>query len=1198
MQFLRRLLLKICKLLLAVALCIVIAMILLRLDPVNDLFLGLIKTQVEKTTGWQLKALAMDRLSPFSLRMRGVELSSPNGTQILAERLSLTFEPYQLLLGKVVFPSVLIRDVTVIPSKSLSSEESNGGAVSLAFAPLGIEIENYKIINLKLVKEWLPTNTSLPPAINLHGQVRMNGRLGTAAVEITVSDTAAPERYTVGLLSAYQYGETLQLNMHLAEDSEGLLHDTTNMMKAYSIEIAAHSTMRWDKPPYPAEDLLSRCSAKGHFSFFCMHDEDENLPIGLLGDETSIKGNFQWAPWQGLKVQDLSGSTQFDGSVLQLTGALHLDRHLQLHNGDFNAEINDLAPTQHLTGIPSKGSIAASGTIQGPWNTPTVDVMVKTADLNIHGRHLGTFSLHSQTHCSSEAISGSAALACSIGSVKTKSTFDVKWGYGPKLAIQNFRGQSSSSSVRGNVDVWLTSLLLDGQLEGETGDVTQLLPKDWGFARGAGSLSLHLRSLEGEGPQGADIQAEINNLHLKDILSDYMHVEAHLNNILDHPEGDIKVIARELTAGNARLKDLQLETTVPTDNSPWQYQLQANGRWESKFRLMASGQVTPSSENQYLTIEQFSGKIRGYPFQLTSPISASRTSQKLTISPITLKVGQGSVQVKESYATADDARLSLKVSSMPMELLKSLAPELPLQGTLSGELEAHGPPSHPSATIRLEADHVLLANEGLLNVPPLRARAEGVIEGDILKAKADVIGIGDRPVAVTAELPVNLSLLPFHLAVALDKPFHATINADGEVSPLLQLLVSDTSSLTGQAQVALDISGTYQAPLVNGTLDLRNCTYEGLDTGFVLRNIQAQFVGRGNELVLTLATAQDDRQGTVSASGIVQLDPTRNYPFDVGFQLANATILRRDYMQGTATGEVHLLGDLDNMALQGHLTANNFTITIPKEMPTPATALDITFINTPASQTSISALPAKEEHPIHLEVSMDMPGRVFIRSEDLFSEWAGNITIIGTSLAPTLYGELRVMRGDYRVNGKPFQLDKGTITFAGDIEKKTTLYVVASQDIDEFTIEAVLRGPLRAPQVILRSNPHMSQREILSWLIFGRGLNDVTRLENDQAGQAAVDLSKTNQSNTISMMERLRRLGIDRIDFNNNDMDNMSVNVGKYLSRDIFISVNRGITSESNQICVEANLIKHVKLQAQIDDEATGGVSLMWKHDY
>ncbi len=1208
-KVLKKLLFKLSRIAITLGFLFAIACILLRLGPVNEMILSIIKQQVEDTTGWRLNAMAMDRVSPFAMRLRGVELISPDGTRIDAKRLSLTFAPYHLFLGRVVFPSVSIRDVSIVKEEdSISSSTHDLPVVSGVLAPLGIEVQHFKMTNLQVddqaTSAWLPADVTLPTSLNVAGQLRMNTIFRTAVADISLEDGQNPGHQTICIISAHQLGNDVRVDLRIAEDQYGLLHSSLGSMTPYSVELSAHSLLHWPQAPHSWQEAIYDCSASGQFFFFCTQGDEEEgdvAPIGPLGESASVAGDFQWLAAQGLKIDELVVESHFNNATIKASGGLNLDPLLELRNARFHLSIDNSAILNEFVGITSEGSIEASGALEGPWRHPGINFNLKTFDLAINNHHVGNVQIQGQGRCSANALSGTAALSCSFGPINTHSTFALTWDYGNQVKLQDLHWQAPMATLRGNLDFSLATFLVDGHLDGEAGNLGWLLPTVVEPIRGTGSISLNLHSHEGQGPQVIDLIAEADHLGVKDLWSDHIRIEAHLNDLPDRAHGNVKILAKDLRLTTGHLKDISLELAIPVNEAPWGYHLQANGRWESKFRIIANGEVTPSLEMPVLTVNQLTGRLRGHPLQLGDPFTTSWSLSSIDVSPIALKVGEGNLRLRGSYHLGQDAHLSAKASHLPMELIHLLVPQMPMQGYFSGALEAHGPPDDPKATLRLEADQIVVADSGLLNIPPLHARANGVVENGLLQATGDIIGIGEQPVAATATLPIRLSLVPFEIRLLPDQPLTATITANGEVSPLMQLLVSDTTSVTGQARVALDISGTYQAPLLNGTLDLRDCTYEGLDTGCMMRNIQAKLEGRGNELVLTHLSAADGRRGTVTGSGVIRLDPSKKYPYNIALNINQTLILRRDYIQGIASGQLNLLGDSEHSVLRGKLVADGLTVTIPKQMPTPAASLDITFINSPKPKNApMSLADSKKSNPLVLDITIDIPSGGYLRSEELRSEWRGTINVAGTSEAPLYFGELRVARGDYLMNGKPFHLDKGTISFSGDLEKRTNLYIVASQDIDRYSIEAVLKGPMRAPDLSLRSNPHLSQREILSWLIFGRGLNDVTPLEHDQAGQAVVDLSKTDQSNMASMMSRLKRLGIDRLDFNNDDPEfhDMSVQIGKYLCPDIFISLNRGLTTDSNRFSVEANVIKHVKLQAEVDDEATGGMRLMWKHDY
>ena len=80
-------------------------------------------------------------------------------------------------------------------------------------------------------------------------------------------------------------------------------------------------------------------------------------------------------------------------------------------------------------------------------------------------------------------------------------------------------------------------------------------------------------------------------------------------------------------------------------------------------------------------------------------------------------------------------------------------------------------------------------------------------------------------------------------------------------------------------------------------------------------------------------------------------------------------------------------------------------------------------------------------------------------------------------------------------------------------------------------------------------------------------------------------------------------MGIDRLDFTTMDQDNKNfgVKAGKYITENVIVSVNQGMSSSlSPIIAVEAKLRKNFKLQAEagVVQDAPVKMSLKWKKDY
>lgn len=1205
-KLLRRFLKLLSGLVLALVLICGTSYVLLQLGPVNEAILTYVKNQFEISTGWKLNAKTIDRISPFSLRLRQVELTCPGSATIKADRISLTFAPHHLMLGQILFPSVSVRDVTIAPMDEVATVCLPPTIPSIPrFLPLGFEIRKLKITNLQLPESWRE-HRQLPSSLNVAAQLQASALHQTALIDLSFEDNVHRGAPTVLMLSAHIVHNMLSVDMRLAEDSHGLLHKTAGALPSYSIEFYATTTTELLKPlrELTLREIQLKAHSAGLFSIHCTlsDDEDEELnQSSLFAEFATLEGEYEWIGGESLKLTHIKILSERGTHALNLLAEMDLHPDLELHQIEFTASLNNLQAISDHIETPLSGSVSATGTLKGPWSNPGFDVDIQTSNLAVSERLLGDVRLQGDGTFSRESIDGSLALVGSIGDVATSASFDLHWDYGPKAILQDIHWRSPTAALKGNLEVWLSSYLVDGRLEGETGDLAWLVPERYGKVHGLGWLTLDLRSQPDMDYQDVTMNFEVEGLALPHLWSDRLQLSAKLQNIFNKPFGSVSLVARDLRSGDARLKDLTIETDIPNGDTPWNYTIQANGRWESKFRLKASGNIDPTGPTVFASIDNLSGRLQGHSLLLTNPAIFSWSTDSAQINSFNLKIGTGQLSFGGSYG--EEADLSLKVYKMPIEIAQLFISHVPSQGFFSGEFFAKGPPSHPEASFSVSVDGLVVVGTGLLKVPPLRGHAEGSLTNDLLQVKGDIVGIGAKPVSVAVRLPLLFSLVPMTAQIIPDQPLWAKIDAAGEFSPLLQLLFSDTNSVTGQARVAIDVSGTYQSPLVNGTLDLRDSTYEVLDTGSLFKNIQAKFEARGNQIVLTGLTAQDDSHGTVTGQGVVHLNLKEHCPFEITFNINNALVLHRDYVQATASGQLQLVGNFEDIELRGNLTVDRMAVTVPKQLPAPAASLDITFINSPRHDQAAKQLDPKNNHPLQFNVVLDVPGNAFLTTEDLSSEWRGSVVISGNSSAPLYNGELRISRGSYWLNGKTFDLDKGTVTFAGDFEKRTYLYVVAQQDIDRYTIEAVLKGPLKDPELTLRSNPHMSQREILSWIIFNRGLNDVTPLESDQAGQAVVDLSNGYSSNTSTMMSRLRRLGIDRIDFGAADEDDpdshdLAVNIGKYLFRDVYISLNRGITTETNRVKLEANVVRYVKFQAEVDDEASGGVSLMWKRDY
>lgn len=686
-------------------------------------------------------------------------------------------------------------------------------------------------------------------------------------------------------------------------------------------------------------------------------------------------------------------------------------------------------------------------------------------------------------------------------------------------------------------------------------------------------------------------------------LSQDIHAQQMMLGIeLDHFRiHKISLRGQELVYGDFSMRDFNAETWNTHENE-WPFQLTSLGEWNGPWSLITAGTSHLNEEGTQTVCQQLKCTLHQQAIQFDSPLAVRFKEGLWRFEPFRAHWGQAVLEGHGTYKP-EQILAAFRLQNLPLEQVAPLLADeaLPIHGWISGEASVIGNPNNPEAHLQLACEKLALSDRSLSIIPPLQGHLTTDLHNGIATLNGWIEGLGKQPVRIQASVPVALQLSPTPMArIETSQAFAAHLDAAGEISPILETFFPGTTHLTGNANLTLNVTGTLEQPSIRGMVDFQQCTFESLSTGCVLKNMQAHLSAKEDELMVTEFRAQDGETGLITGSGSVRLDPTEGIVYAFDFNLRDVVLLRRDFIKGTGSGLVHFNGQGIQSSLSGEISTKAVDITLPQEMSSATTSdLDVIFINQPLGASKKIRLST--ENPTQLNVKIHIPDRLVIRSNDLDSKWGGDLLLSGTTEAPELHGDIKLSQGDFRVNGKPFALSNGKISFAGDIQKETTLSVTASQDIDGGVIEAIFRGSLRSPTLSLRANPPMAQREILSWLLFGRGLSDVNPFESSQLNQLGLSLSSAGKSSKPGVLSRLQNFGIDRIQvdsYDDGEQNHVSVNVGKYLTRNLYISVNKGITDESGHVRLEADVIRNVKLQAQVADDAAGKMLLMWRRDY
>jgi translocation and assembly module TamB len=83
-------------------------------------------------------------------------------------------------------------------------------------------------------------------------------------------------------------------------------------------------------------------------------------------------------------------------------------------------------------------------------------------------------------------------------------------------------------------------------------------------------------------------------------------------------------------------------------------------------------------------------------------------------------------------------------------------------------------------------------------------------------------------------------------------------------------------------------------------------------------------------------------------------------------------------------------------------------------------------------------------------------------------------------------------------------------------------------------------------------------------------------------------------------MSRTRRLlSLDELEVRQEEEGaGTRIGVGKYVSEDVFIKVEKNLASDESRVMVEVELTPSLNLESDVGTDSRRGMGLKWEHDY
>jgi translocation and assembly module TamB len=193
----------------------------------------------------------------------------------------------------------------------------------------------------------------------------------------------------------------------------------------------------------------------------------------------------------------------------------------------------------------------------------------------------------------------------------------------------------------------------------------------------------------------------------------------------------------------------------------------------------------------------------------------------------------------------------------------------------------------------------------------------------------------------------------------------------------------------------------------------------------------------------------------------------------------------------------------------------------------------------------------------------------------------GNLKIEQQAGQPTSgTGEITIPSGRYRAYGQRLDIENGRVLFTGGPVTNPGLDIRATRTSGTIVTGLLVSGRLSNPKIELFSTPAMGQTDILSYLLFGRPLEDASGEDSATMAQAALALGLAGGDRIARSLRE--RIGLDEFRVETTDSgDQASLVVGRYLSPDFYVSYAVGLIESVNSLNLRYQITNHWQLEAE-----------------
>jgi translocation and assembly module TamB len=357
---------------------------------------------------------------------------------------------------------------------------------------------------------------------------------------------------------------------------------------------------------------------------------------------------------------------------------------------------------------------------------------------------------------------------------------------------------------------------------------------------------------------------------------------------------------------------------------------------------------------------------------------------------------------------------------------------------------------------------------------------------------------------IAAKGTVPLALFRQQLPVA---PINLAITSSAVSLGLIEGVTDVVRTVAGTIQVNVTVLGTSADPHFKGAIEIANAAFLVTGSGARYKNTRASLALTEDRVTVNSLHVEDNSGRPLDVTGSLGTHELRVADVEIDATAKRFEVLRNELGHIEIDATLQIRGRFESPRVTGEITIGQSELKMDE-------ILDRTLFQpysteeapTPPGEGAIDAIAALNPwERLGLDITLHVPDSLKLTGSDVQVSSGTPIGIGDTNLrvagdlylykdpAQPLYinGSFDSIGGSLVFQGKRFDVvPSSSIEFRGDLNPE--VYVTVSREISGVEARVSIIGPLRQPELRLASNPTLDQSDILSLIVFGTQVNQLS----------------------------------------------------------------------------------------------------------